>query len=89
MADQQSNGKIIYERFDRLDHEIQDLRDDLATSVRELTTAVTRLADKVDAFALVASTSVPIKIIFWMFGILVLALAGVEGVQALFKLHIP
>lgn len=101
-----SEGNGIYklsERFDRVDKELIDLKDDLANAIRglsasidhqatatnALTTVVTNLTSQFSAFLQVASNSIPLKAVGWMFFIIlvfvVILLLGIEGIKSLPK----
>lgn len=80
-----------------IESDVKDIKDDLATAVNLLTSAVTtqtealkahtnavsNLSFKFDTFINVAQNSLPIKAVFWLLGIILLALIGVEGVKNL------
>lgn len=84
------------ERFDRVDKELNDLRDDLADAVRSLTNAVlsqadatkntnaaiTRLADRFDLLMQATKETIPIRMVFIMFVIVILCIGGVEAIKA-------
>lgn len=81
----ESNGVYkINDRFDKLDKEMLDMKDDLSGAIRELTEAVRTLNIHFSTFINVAQTAIPIKAVFWMFFILVLTIGGIEGVK-----HLP
>lgn len=85
----------VYDRLGIIESDVKDIKDDLATAVNLLTTAVstqtkaiethttavTNLSYKFDTFINVAQNSLPVKAVFWLLGIIVLALVGVEGVK--------
>lgn len=91
------------QRFDKVDRELVELKDDLASAIRELsgsiekqalattalTTTVTNLTLQFSAFLQVASNSIPIKAVGWMFFIIlvfvIILLVGIEGVKSLPK----
>jgi hypothetical protein len=81
------NGDVN-EHLLKLERGLDDIRDDLSISVKDLTSAVNRLADRFDAFLLIAQNAVPIKAVMLMFGILVLALVGVQGSKWLFESYL-
>jgi hypothetical protein len=62
---------------------VDDIKDDLAHSIDKLTVAVNTLTNQFSQFIRVAENSIPVRAVMWMFGILVLAMIGVEGVQYL------
>lgn len=88
------NGRV-YDRLGSIESDVKDIKDDLATAVNLLTTAVSiqtkaiethttavsNLSYKFDTFIHVAQNSLPVKAVFWLLGIIVLALVGVEGVK--------
>ena len=85
----------VYRKLEIIENDVKDIRDDLATAVNLLTsavnaqtkaleahtTAVNNLSYKFDTFIHVAQNSLPIKAVFWLLLIIVLALVGVEGVK--------
>jgi len=88
-------GNGVYKKLEVIEQDVKDIKDDLATAVNLLTsavgaqtkaleahtTAVNNLSYKFDTFINVAQNSLPIKAVFWLLGIIVLALVGVEGVK--------
>lgn len=82
----ENNGAYKFnERFDKIDREMVEMKDDLASAIRELTEAVKTLNIHFTTFITVAQTAIPIKAVFWMFFILVLTIAGIEGIKLLPK----
>ena len=80
------NGKQnMRGHFERIENQLDNIKDELAHAVRDLTAAVNRLSDKMEGLEEVWQGSMPVKVVAWMFAILVLALAGVQGVEYLFK----
>lgn len=100
-----SEGNGIYkltERFDKVDKELLDLKDDLANAIRELsvnigkqsestshlTDTVTTLATQFSSFLQIAANAIPLKAVGWMFGIvLVFVLVLLTGIEGL--KHLP
>ncbi len=88
-------------RFDKIDQDIDELKDHLASAILKLSTTldtstrnlaetqnkltdtIQRLSDNLKMFMDIAQSSIPIKAVFWMFLILVLTIAGVEGIKHL------
>lgn len=82
-------------RFDRLDSEIEGIKDSLASAINDLKEAVYAdqratdgvakelrgLATAIATWAKTAETVIPIRAVFWLFVIMVLGLIGVEGVK--------
>ena len=75
------------EQLNRIQADVNEIKDDLSHSIDKLTEAVHGLTGKFDAWMRVAEQSIPIKAVFWMFLIMVLALVGVEGVKYLATLR--
>jgi hypothetical protein len=86
------------ERFDRVDKELIDLKDDLAAAIRELSTsigkqagateslekAVNILATQFHSFLNIAANAIPLKGVGWMFGVvLIFILVLVAGIETL------
>lgn len=82
-------GAVMRGHFAKIEGQLDDIRDELSGSVRQLTAAVNRLCDKMEALERMWQGSIPIKMVAYMFGILVLAIAGVQGVQYFFKGMLP
>lgn len=74
----QTNG--VYERLGKIDQNVDEMKIDFVIAVKDLTTAINGLSLKIEA----VKDSIPIKVVAWMFGILVIALIGVQGTQWLF-----
>lgn len=82
MATNHENGAYKVQ-LDNIEHDVREIKDDLSTSVMALTHAVERLTERFDSFIQVAQNSVPIKAVFWLMGIMVLGLVGVEGAKGI------
>lgn len=101
-----AEGNGLYkleQRFDTVDKELTDLKDDLAHAIRQLsgsiekqviattalTTTVTNLTMQFSSFLQVASNSIPLKAVGWMFFIIlvfvIVLLLGIEGIKSLPK----
>lgn len=76
------NGHIDHsQRFERMEAKIDALEGELGSALKGLTTAITQLANKIDS----VRDAVPLKVVAWMFMILVLTVSGLEGVKVLGK----
>ena len=76
------NGHLNHdERFMHLEAKIESLEDKLGDAIKQLTTAILQLTNKIDS----VRDAVPLKVVGWMFAILVLTIAGLEGVKVLSK----
>lgn len=84
----ESNG-IMKQEIHNIASDVKEIKDDLGGSVDRLTSSIDRLSDRFDDFMRVAENSIPIRAVFLMFVILVLALVGVEGAQFIFKEFLP
>lgn len=83
-----STGNGYYKDIQQIKDDVSEIKDDLSSSIDRLTTAVNGLTMKFDAWIHVAENSIPLKAVFWMFVILVLAMTGVEGLNALLKFYV-
>lgn len=82
MPNEPLNGThLIHKRLDKLESGITEIRDDLPISIDKLTQAVNSLSATFNLFMEVAEKSVPIKAVYWLLGIMILGLIGVEGVK--------
>lgn len=77
-------------RFNKIDDDLADIRDHLAKTLQQTNESIDRLSKSIDklnlsfdAFLLFAQNNIPVKVVFWMFLILVLTIAGVEGIKHL------
>ena len=82
----QGNG--FYKDIETIKTDVREIKDDLSHSIDGLTVAVKELTSKFDNWIHVAENQIPIKAVMAMFVILVLALAGVEGIDWLFKSYL-
>jgi len=82
------NGNGYHQDIERIKKDVGEIKTSLTDSIDNLTTAVQALSTQFGAFIRVAENSIPIKAVFWMFLILVLAMVGVEGVKALAALKL-
>lgn len=82
-----STGNGYYQDIKKIKEDVSEIKDDLSGSIDRLTVAVNALTTKFDTWIHVAEHSVPLKAVFWMFIILVLAMTGVEGLQALLRFY--
>ncbi len=90
----EGNGHYL-ERFNKIDSELDSIKDSLASAIVDLKEAVYAdqratsdvakelrgLATAISAWAKTAETVIPIKAVFWLFIIMILGLIGVEGVK--------
>ena len=81
-------GNGIQKELEKIQAGVDEIKDDLSHSINSLAIAVNGLTAKFDNWIRVAENSIPIKAVFWMFLILVLAMVGVEGVQAFAKVYL-
>lgn len=89
MGHENSNGVTkLAERFTKVEHDIEEIKDDLTGAVKELTNAVNTLNTKFESFIVIAANSIPIKAVLWMFMTLVLSMVGVEGARWLFEVFL-
>lgn len=84
-----------YERFDRVDRELTDLKDDLAAAIRELSSSIVSqsvatqslertvgtLAMQFSTFLTIAANAIPIKAVGWMFLIILIFIGGLKGFE--------
>lgn len=89
-----SNGHIR-DDISTIRKDVSEMKDDLASAVKDLhvsihdlTQSITRLTDRWDVFSNSILNSIPIRAVMAMFGILVLALVGVQGAEWLFKSYL-
>ena len=76
-----TNG--AWKQLEEIGSDVKEIKDDLSHSVDKLSQAVDRLTEKFDNFIHVAQNSIPVKAVFWLMGIMVLGLVGVEGAKNL------
>lgn len=76
-------GNGVYKKLETIEADVRGIKDDLSSSVDRLTIAVDNLSAKFDNFISVAQNSLPIKAVFWLMGIMVLGLVGVEGSKSI------
>lgn len=57
--------------------------------IRELAVAVNHLTERMEDFMKYSKNSIDVKIVAWMFMILVLTIIGVEGSKFLFNEYLP
>lgn len=92
------NG-ALKETLLKIESDVGEIKDDLSKSIDKLTNAVEKLTvqvdtlninfrDKVEDFIKIIAKMIPLKVVAMMFGILVLALAGIEGVDWFFKQYL-
>lgn len=72
------------ERFTKLEAKFEALESRLGTSINQLTNAILQLTNKIDS----VRDAVPLKVVGWMFAILVLSIAGIEGIRVAAKYFI-
>jgi hypothetical protein len=90
------------ERFDKVDKELIELKDDLAAAIRELSSSIGKQASATEmlektvgslsvqfhTFLNIAANAIPLKAVSWMFGIvLIFILVLISGIEAL--KHMP
>lgn len=95
------NGAYKFnERFDKVDRQLIELKDDLAGAIRELSNSIAKqsvateslgktvstLTTQFTTFLNIAMNAIPLKAVFWMFGILVLTIGGIEAVKVASKM---
>lgn len=83
-----SQGNGYYSDIKKIKEDVSDIKGDLASSIDRLTEAVNGLTTKFDTWIYVAEHSIPIKAVFWMFGILAISFLGKESVETLIKAYI-
>ena len=95
---QESNGvhkfkEHVDSRLDKVDKELIDLKDDLASAIRELAKSITgqseatialekavnTLTNQFCTFLAIASNAIPIKAVGWMFLIILVFIGGLKG----------
>ena len=97
MVDMNGSHKFI-DRFDKVDKELTELKDDLANAIRGLATSINKqsaateslektvsaLSSQFSSFLTVAANAIPLKAVGWMFGVvLVFILVLVAGIETL------
>lgn len=82
----ENNG--IYKELKLIHDGVTEIKDDLSHSIDKLSVSVDSLTKEFSNFIRVAEHSVPIKAVYMMFLVLVLALVGVEGADWLFKSYL-
>lgn len=83
-----TQGNGYYKEIQEIRSDVKDIKDDLSHSIDKLSEAVNALCIRVDSAIQVAQNVIPIKAVMWMFGILVITMLGVEGVQVFAKLYL-
>lgn len=83
-----AEGNGYFKELQQIKQGVDEIRDDLSHSIDKLSMSVDLLTGEFRNFIRVAENSIPIKAVFLMFGILVLALVGVEGADWLFKSYL-
>ena len=78
----ETNGHLK-SRLDSIEKGVYEIKDDLSQSIDRLSVAVDRLSDKFEAFLEIAESSMPIKAVVWLMGLMVLGLIGIEGTKNL------
>ncbi len=78
----QQNGKYE-DHFLKIEKDVGEIKDSLATSINGLTKAVEGLSKELSTFMRVAENSMPIKVVFWVIFFMILGLIGIEGVKQL------
>jgi len=81
-----SNG--IYNELKLIKSGVNEIKDDLSHSIDKLAASVDGLTNEFRNFIRIAENSIPVKAVYMMFLILVLALVGVEGADWLFKQYL-
>lgn len=82
----EGNG-IYREQLRKIEAGLDQIKDDLSHSVDKLALSVDALTHRIDAAMRIAETVIPIKVVFWMWAIMLVGLVGVEGVKYLATLH--
>lgn len=82
-----SNG-LLHKDIEDIKRDVGEIKDHLAESVLELASAVNGLSSRFDLFMRIAENAIPIKAVFLMFMVLILAIVGVEGADWLFKTYL-
>lgn len=78
----------FHKDLQEIKNDVNEIKDHLASSVLQLADAVNNLSARFDLFMRIAENAIPIKAVFLMFLILILALIGVEGADWLFKTYL-
>lgn len=80
---QEINGKAngVFAELKIIKEDVKEIKDDLSSSIDHLTTAVNALTQKFEQFIVAAHNSMPIKTVYWLMGIMILGLIGIEGVK--------
>lgn len=74
--------------FDQVSEELEDVKHSLTDSIEGLSSAIRMLSTKIDTLVTMYQHAVPIKVVWWMFIILLASLLGVEGIKEVFKHNI-
>lgn len=87
MSNSLDNG-TLKSHLTKIEGSLSEIRDDLASAVKDLTRAVDNLTQRIDTIATMWEKSIPLRVVTFMFGILVLTMVGVEGAQWMFKAYL-
>ena len=82
---QEVNGKAngVFAELKIIKEDVKDIKDDLSHSIDHLTIAVNALTQKFEMFILAAQNSIPVKAMYWIMGMMILGLVGIEGVKGI------
>lgn len=75
------NGNGTYLKLAHIEQDVKEIKDDLSHSIDKLTHSIDNLCSKFESFMIIAQNSIPIKAVFWLIGIMVLGLVGIEGIK--------
>ena len=75
--------EALHQRVNKMEADLRTSEENLSQAIKELAKSVNKMATNFDSFLNIAGNAIPLKVVGWMFFIVVLATGALKGLDKL------